>query len=584
MEKQTKKKNWKTIILKIIWVLYAIFSIVVWLPKADSLLSSKYEQASEHVDLNSSWNVQVHGEKYTNVSLSELNFSTVNKGDQLILESTVPEELPFRDGVLRLNVKHSAVRLLIDGDVVYEYGFDRIAKNKSVGSGVQFSDFPDTYAGKDIRIEFYVDEDQAFTYFEDINVYQWKYAAQTLLTENRIPMFLGGFLLVFGLIAVIITIFVVVLSPKYFRLFLISAFSICMGIWTLCYYDILTVFTIPLYSIALMEYMALYLAPIFIIGYMYDLVKRLEDKRWALSYWIIFAIQFLFVSVSITLHTLDKVHCAATLPFLLTLIILELVYLFIVLVLNFKKSKKSKMQIKLYFIGILLLVAGIGYDIISYSIIRYLGYEISHIKGISSLTIILFVVDLIYIFFMDLTENIMMEKERNLLIQSAYSDELTKLHNRRYCSEYMKEAEEKGVENLAVVCFDVNNLKTVNDTYGHAKGDILIKDSANIIRETFQNYGVVGRMGGDEFIAIIKVKEKREIQNLLDLFQQNVRKNNHSTKDFPVSIAFGYALGMDENAENTEKLYQIADNRMYQNKKEMKSKLHNNMYNQMAKA
>lgn len=573
MEKpvEKKKRNYKVTTVKIIWILFALLSVAVWLPKADSLITSNYEQASEHVDLNSLWNVTVHGHEYKNVSLSEFTFPTVNKGDQVILQGTLPKELPFRDGVLRMNIKHSAVRIRIDGDVVYEYGFDRIAKNKSVGSGTQFIDFPDTYAGKEIQIEFYVDENQAFTYLEEINVYHWRYATQILLTENRLPMLLGVFLLIFGLVAILITMFIVVLSPKYIRLFLISAFSVCMGIWTLCYYDVMTVFTIPLYSSALMEYMALFLAPIFILGYMYDLVKRLENKWWTLSYWVLFVIQILFVSTAITLHTIDKVHCAATLPILLSLIVVELLFVFVVLFLNIQKSAKAKLQIKLYFIGGLILVIGTGCDIISYSSVRYLGHRIFSTKGISSLAIIFFVVDLIYIFFLDLTENIMKEKERDLLIQSAYSDELTKLHNRRYCSEYMKEAEKNGLNNVAVVCFDVNNLKTVNDTYGHAKGDVLIQASANIIRDTFQNHGIVGRMGGDEFIAIININKKEEIGSLLEAFEQNIRENNYSTKDFPVSIALGYALGMDENAANTEKLYQIADKRMYQNKKEMKS-------------
>lgn len=574
-QNQNNKRNYKIIVLKVIWIMYAMFSVVIWLPKADGLLCTNYEQASEHVALSSSWNIRIHNEEYRNVSLGELNFPAVNKGDCVIMECTLPQQLPYREGALRIKNKHSAVRLFIDGEVIYEYGFERAEKNKSVGSGAQFINFPDTYQGKKMRIELYVDEDNAFTYIDEINIYKWESALQALLTENRIPMFLGGFLLVFGLVALVITIFVVLLSPKYFRIILLAAFSICMGIWTLCYYDIMTAFTIPLYSISFMEHMALYLAPIPIIGYMYDLIKRLESRSWKISYWIVFSIQLLFVLVTITLHTFDIVHCAASLPLLLILIVMELVYFFVVLALNFKKSIKSKNQIKLYLAGILILVTGIGYDIISYSSSRYLGCGIPLIKGVSSLAIILFVVGLIYIFFMDITEKMMKEKERDLLIQSAYSDELTKLHNRRYCSEYMKEAEEKGIENYAILCFDVNNLKTVNDTYGHAKGDILIKDSANLIKETFQDYGVVGRMGGDEFIAIINIKSKDEMIHLIEMFKQNIRKNNHSTKDFPVSIAIGYALGIDENAENTEKLYQIADNRMYQNKTEMKKKLRN---------
>lgn len=570
-----KKSNiqLRSSVLKIVWIVFAVISVIVWLPKTDSLLTSNYEESAKHIDLNSSWDIEIYGKKYKDISLKEFDFPAVNKGDKIILSRKLPDEIPFRDGVLMMDIKHSAVRVLIDGEITYEYGFDRIDKNKSVGSGVLMIDMPDLYEGKYITIEVNVDENKAFTYFDEINIYQWKYADQIILTQNRFPMFLGGFLLVFGLIALLITVFVVVMSPKYFRLFLISSFSVCMGIWTLCYYDIMTVFTIPLYSVALLEYMSLYLAPIFMLGYMYDLTRRLDSKGWRWSYWIMFTVYAMFATVSIGLHTVDKVHCASTLPVLLVVIVIEMLYLFVVLLLNAKRSSKARIQTKMYLVGVFMLVAGIGYDIGSYSIMRYLGFEFKHVKGISSLVIILFVVDLIYIFFMDLTENMMKEKERELLIQSAYSDELTKLYNRRYCTEYMAEAEKKGLGDVAVVCFDVNNLKSVNDTYGHAKGDILICDAARLIGDTFNDYGVVGRMGGDEFIAIINVKQDIGMQDLIECFSKNICKNNEKTDDFPVSIAVGYATEQEEATENIEKLYQIADNRMYQNKKEMKKLL-----------
>lgn len=573
MKSKTKDSNVKSTIRRIAWLIYAIASVIVWLPNADGLLTSRYETAAEHIDLNSSWDVTISGKEYLDVSLRELEFPAVNKGDTVTLTRQMPESIPFRDGVLMLMVKHSAVSMKIDGVNVYEYGLDRIEKNKSVGSGILLIDLPDSYEGKEISIELKVDENSAFRYLDEINVYQWKYVAQIVLTQNRLPMFLGGFLLVFGMVALLVTIFAVVLSTKYFRLFLIAAFSICMGIWTLCYYDIMTLFTIPLYSVALLEYMSLYLAPIFILGYMYNLVKRLNSKTWQYSYWVIFATQIIFAVVSIGLHTVDKVHCATTLPYLLVLIVIELIYLLVVLAINFKRNTKAKLQTRLYLVGILMLVIGIGYDIVTYSLTRYTGYGIRNLKGISSLAIILFVVDLIYIFFMDLTENMMKEKERELLIKSAYSDELTRLHNRRYCSEYMGKLETKGLDNAAVVCFDVNNLKTINDTYGHASGDILIKSAADVINKTFSEYGVVGRMGGDEFIAILTMKKHTKIQQLIESFEKNICINNETDSGFPVSIAVGYAVESEETTKNIEKLYKIADNRMYQNKKEMKKQL-----------
>lgn len=65
--------------------------------------------------------------------------------------------------------------------------------------------------------------------------------------------------------------FVVTKLPQYTRILLLSIFAICMGIWTLCYNNVILIFPIPLYSITLIEYMSLFMAPLPIIGYMYSL-------------------------------------------------------------------------------------------------------------------------------------------------------------------------------------------------------------------------------------------------------------------------------------------------------------------------
>lgn len=100
------------------------------------------------------------------------------------------------------------------------------------------------------------------------------------------------------------------------------------------------------------------------------------------------------------------------------------------------------------------------------------------------------------------------------------------MYNRHYCSEHMKEMENKQDSDYAVFSFDLNNLKIVNDTYGHVKGDILIKSAAEVIAETFEKYGIVGRMGGDEFIAILLTFQKSKIERMIDEFSSNICKKN----------------------------------------------------------
>ncbi len=120
-----------------------------------------------------------------------------------------------------------------------------------------------------------------------------------------------------------------------------------------------------------------------------------------------------------------------------------------------------------------------------------------------------------------------------------------------------------------VLCFDVNNLKTVNDTCGHAKGDLLIRSAAEVIAKTFEPHGFVARVGGDEFVAVIRTADETEISLLVEQFLQDIADKNRTVTDMNLSIAYGYACG-SQSEHDIEKVYQVADDRMYEKKRKMK--------------
>lgn len=562
------KKN----ILRVLWIFYALFSIVVWLPQMDHLLSKDYEEISKHISLDQHWDIRINDSFYQDVSLDNFSFDTVDKGDQITMEREIPQDWgDIQQGVLRFHIRQTAVKMYVDDHLIYQYGFDRIDKNKTVGSGFQFINFSDKFKGGRLKIELSVTENDAFSRFDSIRIYKWENAYRVLMTENRIPMFLGCFLSLFGLSIVMITMFALLLSRKYMRIFCIAAFSICMGLWTLCYYNVMLIFSIPLYSISLIEYMALFLAPLPLFIYMWENVKNLKSRIFKTIYGVLFFIQMVFDMVILTLHTLDIVHCAAVLKYLQFLIVCDLIYVTLVLVLNLKNSKRVN---RMYLIGMLIVAGCTVYDLISYYCNRYLASTFFTGKGVASMGVMILIFILIYTFYINLTEKMMQETERNSLIKCAYTDDLTQLANRRYCSEYMKKLENS---DYTVICFDLNNLKTTNDTYGHAKGDILIKSAADVIAETFQKYGVVGRMGGDEFIAIIRLFQQEEISSLMGQFEFNIGRKNQEVTDLNLSIAYGYAVCGEQGERNIEKIYQIADDRMYQNKIQSKRKKENSL-------
>lgn len=553
--------------LKIAWILYALLSLIIWLPQIDGLFTHEKETTSKHVALDSHWDISINSENYHDVSLDDFRFDAVGIGDKIIMQKKLPDDWTITEGTLRLHIRHSAVRMYIDNRQIYEYGYERMLAHKTVGSGCQFINFPDEYKGKTLKLEWDLAENNAFTKFDSIRIYGWENAYRFLLTENRIPLLLGCFLVIFGFSTLLITAFALVFSTKYVRILCISAFCICMGLWTLCYYNVVVVFAIPLYSVSLIEYMALYLSPVPLIIYMYDNVKKLKNKILILAYWVLFAVQMLFDIVFLALHTMDIVHCAAVLKYFQAIIVCQLIYFITVDIINLKTSLLMN---RLYLIGLLAVAGCTGYDLFAYYRERYYGDTISSFKGLSAVGMMVFVFILIISFYMNLAYKMMEEAERNSLLKSAYTDELTQLHNRRYCSEHMAQIDGEKTENYTVVCFDLNNLKVINDTYGHAKGDILIKSAADVIGRTFEEHGFVGRMGGDEFIAVILTSAKKEIEALMEQFQENIAKKNCEVENLNMSISYGYACSDELPEKDIEKVFQKADDRMYEYKKQYK--------------
>lgn len=561
-----KRKRVLKNFLKGFWILYALASVIITTISADRLITKDYSEISTYVPLDDLWDITVNDELYNNVSLDTFHFNTASKGDIIFMQRKLPNDWQTSEGVLRIRTKQAALEVFVDGQMVYEYGYDRFMAGKTVGTGYQFIDFPNNYKGKTLVVKFCVTEDNVFSKLDPIRIYDWKDAYRVIMTENRIPLFLGSFLLIFGLVTGIITIIVLAISTKFLKIFCVSMFSICMGLWTLCYYDVILIFSIPLYSVSLLEYISLYLLPIPLTVYMYSDVTNLGNKVLKALYWILLSVQVIFITTTMVLHTMDIVHFAATLKYMHIIIICSLAYFFMVLILNLKEKKKKN---KFFLAGMLFIIICIAYDMAGYCMNRYLGYKPFNLKGVSSIGVMVFIFILIIAFYMDMTKKAMQETERNSLLKSAYTDELTQLHNRRYCKEYMQKIDKGSTKGYTVFCFDLNNLKIMNDTYGHAKGDILIKSAAEVILETFGSYGIVARMGGDEFAAVLETSDESQVIVLAGNLHKNINKKNAEIENLDMSMAYGYACG-SQNEQDIEKLYQEADNRMYEHKEKMK--------------
>lgn len=121
-----------------------------------------------------------------------------------------------------------------------------------------------------------------------------------------------------------------------------------------------------------------------------------------------------------------------------------------------------------------------------------------------------------------------------------------------------------------IVTFDLNNLKSCNDNYGHSAGDVYIIHSAHIIESIFERFGKCYRIGGDEFCCIIPKANGFNIERFIQKLQQEVEIfNNKNIIPVRAGIACGYAFFRADDTD-IEKVRERADEMMYQNKKKLK--------------
>jgi diguanylate cyclase (GGDEF)-like protein len=170
-----------------------------------------------------------------------------------------------------------------------------------------------------------------------------------------------------------------------------------------------------------------------------------------------------------------------------------------------------------------------------------------------------------------LTDLACMVEREIMAVQLSISDELTKISNRRgflTLTRYSLDVCKREMFPAWLVFFDLNNFKEINDKYGHAEGDKVLKVFADEMRQSFRSSDIFARLGGDEFVALLTNSAADQIENLIKRFEVALSSRSAST-GFPYSIDFSYGLVAYEplKHESVEDMLQEADRAMYEDKK-----------------
>lgn len=161
----------------------------------------------------------------------------------------------------------------------------------------------------------------------------------------------------------------------------------------------------------------------------------------------------------------------------------------------------------------------------------------------------------------------------------AYSDVMTQLGNRMAYMERLKECVGLHTPQLGIVFMDVNDLKKVNDAYGHEEGDDLIRTAAEVIRKSFGDYGRIYRIGGDEFCVLMDTNPEESYSMAKEEFQKLIHQINVSGEyPYHLQIAHGFAWCEADSMMTVEDAVKSADEEMYRDKVQLKKATEKNRH------
>ena len=153
---------------------------------------------------------------------------------------------------------------------------------------------------------------------------------------------------------------------------------------------------------------------------------------------------------------------------------------------------------------------------------------------------------------------------------TSRTDSLTNLYNRRHMEMRIQEEHERyqrtGVE-FALISIDVDLFKTINDRYGHACGDFLLKSVSDDIRKAVRQSDTAARWGGDEFLLLLPGTNSKIAMDLAERISKNVGKRRYVYENHTLAVTLTIGVAVIKNGDTTDGIIKNADTGMYQGKR-----------------
>jgi len=167
------------------------------------------------------------------------------------------------------------------------------------------------------------------------------------------------------------------------------------------------------------------------------------------------------------------------------------------------------------------------------------------------------------ILFKETTDSVNLMKE---LESAAYIDSLTGLYNRKHFTELAFVDIERALrldQSIYAAMLDLDFFKQVNDTYGHAAGDMVLKSTAGIIRQTIRSYDLLCRYGGEEFVLLLTALDEVEAYKLVERIRENMEHSAIMYEEDEIRITCSIGLAEFLETDTLDSAVKKADEALY---------------------
>jgi diguanylate cyclase (GGDEF)-like protein len=498
-------------------------------------------------------------------------YAYANTGKPVVISKQLPDKL-YKDSYLNFNAKNVNFTVFVDGQPIYDFTASGPFGLGGMESYFQHIRMDESYAGRTVSMQVVPINDDSSSLFADMSICSINDYNLFFLQRHGLALVLS--LLIFFLgVLLIVQYFAIPHEFHAYDTLSLGIASLAVGIWSCVETQIpmLVLGAITPYLLAL-DYVSLCCAPYPIMMFSSSVLNH----RWKQAEYLVLAANIILAGIMCIGCFTDQLDWHAGLPLLYTLLLILFAAIIVSAIRSNILTKRDSSTERTNYMPL----AAVGVFIISMvtDLMLYISSNQASVDAASILRIGFVVMQVILLgsFMARGNRDTRTAAQSEAMRKLAYVDALTGIGNRaafeRACDEIDERRHDLDFDFL-MACFDVDNLKYVNDTFGHEYGDRHLVAASSALQYSFGGIGELFRVGGDEFDVLIIGKDAEEAyKSAIERLRQVEDGYNEEHPDATLRISSGTCLLSQTANRSLREVAAVADAAMYADKPKRRRK------------